>query len=154
MASRKIKPEDISVGLLAKVQRKQPNLPRFVIVPSQLLTDWGIKETTIVEGSLNGIDFGRRSLKRWDEQRWFIELPDTVCKKARVDTGHSVTLVMWLALNEMPAELTKLIADDPQAKSNWEKMTASQQRMLKEQVAAAIQPATRERRARLALSGK
>lgn len=151
MASKKIKPEDISVGVLTKIQRKQPNLPRFVVIPSQLVTDWKLTGTTIVEGTLNGIDLGRRSLKQWDENRWFIELPEPLCKKARVEKGHSVTIVMSLALDEMPAELTQLMASDPKAKSAWEKLTASQQRMLREHIVAAKQPATRERRARQAL---
>lgn len=117
MASKKIKPEDISVGVLTKIQRKQPNLPRFVVIPSQLVADWKLTGTTTVEGTLNGIDMGRRSLKQWDENRWFIELPEPLCKKARVDKGHSVTIVMSLALDEMPAELTQLMASDPKAKS-------------------------------------
>jgi len=151
MKSSKRKPEEISVALLTIVQRKQPNLPRFVVIPAQLVADWQLTGTTTVEGTLNGIDIGRRSLKPWDEQRWFVELPEPLCKKARVEKGHSVTIVMSLALEEMPAELTQLMASDPKAKSAWEKLTASQQRMLREHIVAAKQPATRERRARQAL---
>lgn len=147
----KKRPEEISIALLTIVQRKQPDLPRFVVIPAQLVADWKITGTTIIEGTLNGIDMGRRSLKPWDENRWFIELPEPLCKKARVEKGHSVTIVMSLALDEMPVELTQLMASDSGAKSAWEKLTASQQRMLRQHILAAKQPATRQRRAKQAL---
>lgn len=147
----KKRPEEISIALLTIVQRKQPDLPRFVVIPAQLVADWKITGTTIIEGTLNGIDMGRRWLKPWDENRWFIELPEPLCKKARVEKGHSVTIVMSLALDEMPVELTQLMASDPGAKSAWEKLTASQQRMLRQHILAAKQPATRQRRAKQAL---
>lgn len=86
-----------SLGLMAKIQRKDPKLPRFIVVPSLLVSDWGVTENVTVVGELNGVDLGRRSLKRWDAERWFIQVPEPVCKKANVDTGAMVTVTMQIA---------------------------------------------------------
>lgn len=93
-------PPKTSLGLMAKIERKDPKLPRFIVVPSALVNDWGITENVIVTGELNGVDMGRRSLKYWDENRWFIQVPEPLCKKANVDTGDRVTITMQIA----PAE--------------------------------------------------
>lgn len=98
MAKRK--QAQTSLGLMAKIQRKDPKLPRFIVVPSMLVSDWGVTENITVIGELNGVDMGRRSLKYWDEERWFIQIPETLCKKANVDTGDMVTITMLVA----PAE--------------------------------------------------
>ncbi len=98
MAKRK--GEQTSLGLMAKIQRKDPKLPRFIVVPSMLVKDWGITENVTIIGELNGVEMGRRSLKYWDEERWFIQIPEPLCKKANVDTGDLVTVTMYLA----PAE--------------------------------------------------
>lgn len=137
--------------LTAIVERKHSRMPRFLVVPSAKVASWRIEETTVVEGMLNGIEIGRRTLKRWDDQRWFIDLPEPLCQRAQIDTGDSVTLVLRIASTGLPEELARLLADDPAAKAAWEHLTSSQKRMLREHVAAAKQPATRERRAAHAL---
>lgn len=141
-----------SIRIAAIIERKHPKLPRFVVVPDKAVARWEIKGTTVVEGSLNGAEMGRRTLKPWDDQRWFIELPESLCRKAQVDTGDSVTITLRIAPAGLPEELAQLIANDPMAKARWEKLTSSQQRMLRENVAAAKRPATRQRRAAIALS--
>lgn len=151
---QKNKPEKSALALLVTIERKDPKLPRFVVIPAGPVEKWGIRETTIVEGLMKGLEIGRRTLKRWDEQRWFIELPDPLCKKAGVDTGASVTIILRLASSELPEELSKLLAEDASAKAAWEKLTQGQQRMLREEIAAAKQPATRVRRAQRALSSE
>lgn len=141
-----------SILMTAIIERKHPKLPRFVVVPSKAVARWKIEGTTVVEGSLNGAEMGRRTFKPWDDQRWFIELPEPLCRRAQVDTGDSVTITLRIAPADLPEELAQLIANDPMAKARWEKLRPSQQRMLRENVAAAKQPATRQRRAAIALS--
>lgn len=97
---RKRKVSKTSLGLMAKIQRKDPKLPRFVVVPSMLVTDWGVEENVTVIGELNGVDMGRRPLKRWDDERWFIQIPEPLCKKANVDTGDMVTVTMQIAADQ------------------------------------------------------
>ncbi len=89
-----------SLGLMAKIQRKDPKLPRFIVVPSMLVSDWGLTENVTVTGELNGVDMGRRPLKYWDEERWFIQIPEPLCKKANVDTGSMVTVTIQIAADE------------------------------------------------------
>jgi hypothetical protein len=137
----------------AIIERKHRKLPRFVVVPSSALALWGLEGTTVVEGTLNSVEIGRRTIRRWDEQRWFIELPQPLCRKARVDTGNSVTFVLRLASDRLPEELARLLASDPAAKAVWESLTPSQQRVVREDVAVAKQPSTRHRRAARALGG-
>jgi hypothetical protein len=136
-----------TIRVTAVVERKHAELPRFVVVPSKAVASWGLERTTVVEGTLNSVEMGRRTIKRWDEQRSFIELPQPLCRKARVDTGDSVTLLLRVASDRMPDELARLLASDPVARAVWEGLTLSQQLVVREDVAAGKQPATRERRA-------
>ena len=95
---------------------------------------------------------GRRSLKRWDDRKcWWMDLPDALCRKAHVDTGDRVKLSVRIASEELPVELARLIKIDPAARARWERLTPGQQRMLREEILAAKQPVTRERRAARAL---
>jgi len=135
------------IEITAIIARKDPRLPRFVVVPSEAVEAWKLAETTTITGSLNGREMGRRSLKKWDDRRWFVELPQPLCRQAGVDTGDSVRLTLQIASPELPAELLALIAADSRAKQAWERLAPGSQRMLREHVAAARQSATRARRA-------
>lgn len=141
-----------SVKLETVVQRNHPQLPRYVVVNSRILNAWRLDgNTVVVEGTINGTDLGRRSLKRWDDQRWFIDLPTPLCNRAQIDTGSLITLVLRIASSDLPEELQLLLRNDPSAKAVWEDLTRSQKRMLCEHIRAAKQSATRERRAVRAL---
>lgn len=142
-----------SLRLKVIVKRKHPRMPRFVVVPSKAVALWEIEDTTVVDCKLNDLEVGRRTLKRWDDQCWFIDLPEPLCRRAQIDTGDSVTLTLRIASTRVPEELARLLKNDPAAKATWESLTHSQQRMLREHIAAAKQSATRERRAARALNG-
>ena len=137
--------------LEALVERKAPALPRFVVVPAERLARWSLAGTTVVEGRLGTTDLGRRTVKRWDPERWFLELPAALCRRAGVETGDRVRLILRRAPTEPPPELARLLEEDPVAREAWEGLTRSRQRMLREHVASAAKPETRERRARKAL---
>ena len=143
-----------SIQLTAVIARKDPRLPRFVVVPSSAIDAWNLTQTTVVEGTLNGHELGRRSLKKWDAQRWFIELPQPLCERAKVDTGSRVQLSLEIAPDRLPAELEEFLARNPAAKQAWDRLSQGSQRMLRENVAAAKQSATRARRAAAALGVK
>lgn len=134
-----------------EIERKRPRLPRFVVIPSETVAAWRLAGTTVVTGTLNDLEFGRHTIKRWDNARWFMELPDPLCRRAGVDTGSQVRLVLRLATAELPQELSDLLAGDVAAKAAWLALSRSQQRMLSEHVAAAKQTGTRRRRARQGL---
>ena len=129
------------------IERKQPQLPRFVVVPSCIVAAWNLPGTTAVEGKLNDTELGRRTIKSWDRDRWFIEIPETLCRTAQVDTRSRVMLTPRLASTELPDELARLLSGNSAARTVWDSLTKSQQRMLRENVASAKQSATRHRRA-------
>lgn len=130
------------------VSRHHPDLPRLAVVPPAAIAAWKLAGTTTIEGTINGHDLGRRSIKRWDDERWWIDLPALLCRAAAIDVGDEVTLDIRVAAEELPSELASLIASNNDAKRAWDALTKAQQRMLREDVAAAKNSATRERRAR------
>jgi hypothetical protein len=130
------------------VERKYEQFSRFVCIPLTKVAPWKLEATTTVEGTINGTDIGRRSLKRGDDRKcWWIDLPEPLCKKAGVETGDRVELQLQIASEDLPQELSELIAKDPKAKSRWLKLTSGQKRMLREDVMSAKQSSTRARRA-------
>jgi Bacteriocin-protection, YdeI or OmpD-Associated len=140
------------VELTAVIERKALELPRFIVIPSRLVAPWKLRGTTALEGTLNGISLGRRTIKRWDEERWFIEIPEPLCRQAGVDTGDTVRLVLSVAPEEMPGVLVEVLESDPAALARWQRLTPGQQRMLREDVFAAKAPETRRKRALRALN--
>jgi hypothetical protein len=118
-----------------------------VVIPSRLVAAWHLPGTAAVEGKLDDTELCRRTIKSWDKDRWFIEIPEPLCRRAQVDTGSRVMLTLRLASTDLPEELSSLLSSNSAARSVWDSLTKSQQRMLSENVASAKQSATRHRRA-------
>jgi hypothetical protein len=141
-----------TLNVISTIEHKHVGLPPFVCIPISKVDPWKLKGTTTVEVTMNGVDIGRRSLKRWEDRNcWFMDLSNEACRKANVETGDRVNLSLKIASDELPAELAELIKKNSQARANWERLTPGQQRMLREEILAAKQPATRARRAARAL---
>jgi hypothetical protein len=131
-----------------KVIRHQPQFPRLVTISYQKIAPWKLTETTTIEGTINNTELGRRSLKRWDERKcWWIDLPEPLCKKAKIETGDMVKLTIRLAAEGLPEELQQLLKENQAAQVRWSRLTPAQQRMLREEIFAAKTSATRLRRA-------
>ena len=137
----------------AKVERKQADLPRYAVIPSTVLAAWKLGGTTTVDLAINGVEVEPRTVKKWDDERWFLSITERDCKLLGIETGSDVTLTLTRKSGELPEELASLIRDDRAAAGAWERLTASQQRMLRDEIAAAKQSSTRARRARRALLG-
>jgi predicted DNA-binding antitoxin AbrB/MazE fold protein len=136
------------IAVTTTVSRHNPQFARLVTIPLAEVAPWKLTETTVVEGTINGTPLGRRSLKRWDEREcWWIDLPEPLCKQAKLETGDEVKLVIRLASEELPEELKQLLAQNPKAAAKWTNMTPAQQRMLREELFAAKTSATRTKRA-------
>jgi len=136
------------ITVTSKVIRHHPQFSRLVTIPLAKLAPWKLSGTTTVEGTINDTELGRRSLKRWDERKcWWIDLPEPLCKKAKLETGDTVKLTLRLASEGLPPELEQLLKDNPAAETRWSKLTPPQQRMLREEIFAAKTSATRLRRA-------
>jgi hypothetical protein len=141
------------ISVTTTVIRHNPQFSRLVTIPLEKIAPWKLTETTTVEGTINETELGRRSLKRWDERKcWWIDLPEPLCKKAKLETGDSVKLTVRLAAEDLPAELEQLLKENPVAKARWSKLTQPQQRMLREEIFAAKSSATRLRRAEKVLT--
>lgn len=141
-------PKRKEITVTTKVIRHHPQLSRLATVPLDQIEPWKLTGTTTVEGTINDTDLGRRSLKRWDERKcWWIDLPEPLCKKAKLETGDEVRLSIRLASEDLPDELKDLLKNNPLARANWERLTEPQQRMLREDIFTAKTSATRRRRA-------
>jgi len=139
------------VTLRVLIERKHEELPAFVVIPARALAAWKLTGTTTVQGTLDGVPIGRRSLKRFDAERWFVELRRDFLAKIGKAPGDRATLAITIASGDLPAELVAVIASAPAARAAWEALTSAQQRMLREEILAAKTSGTRERRARQAL---
>jgi hypothetical protein len=120
----------------------------FLVIPARALAAWKLSATTTVEGTLDGVPLGRRSLKRLDDASWFLELRRDFLERIGKRPADRAELTIEIASADLPAELQALIDRVPVARASWEGRTAAQQRMLREEVLAAKTAATRERRAR------
>ena len=137
-----------TIKVLSTILRHNPQFARLVTVPLDKVAPWKLTETTVVEGTINGVEMGRRSLKRWDDRNcWWIDLPEQLCKKAHLETGDEVELRIQLASEDLPDELQEILKKNSAARSRWEKLTKAQQRMLREDVFAAKSSTARVRRA-------
>ncbi len=134
--------------LKTTLQRKQAILPVYLVVPAASLKPWKLTATTIVDARVDGVSLGRRSLKPWDDERWFLELRQDHFRELDKSIGAPVTLEIELASKDLPSELQELLDGDTKARARWQKLTAAQQRMLREEIVAAKTAATRTRRAR------
>jgi hypothetical protein len=55
-----------SLKVTATVEGKYEQFPRFVCIPLASVSPWKLEGTTTIECTINGVEIGRRSLKRWD----------------------------------------------------------------------------------------
>ena len=136
------------IKLASTVIRHHPQFSRLVTIPLDVVAPWKLENTTVIEGTINGVDLGRRSLKRWDDRNcWWIDLPDRLCKKANIDTEDVVDLCIQLTSEEVPVELESLLDKYDVASARWKAMTEAQRRMLREEIYAAKSTEARVRRA-------
>lgn len=142
-----------TITLTAAIERKQADLPRYVVIPAAAIRAWHLSGTTAVNVTLNGVAVERRTIKYWDDARWFLSITNTDCRRLSIETGNTIELTISLAATDLPSELTALLQTSERARACWESLTLRQQRMLREDILTAKQSATRERRARKALLG-
>src|SRR5262245_23543520 len=143
------------IKLTSTVTRHHPQFSRLVTIPIEMLAPWKLEHTTVIEGTINGVDLGRRSLKRWNDRNcWWIDLPEPLCKKASLETGTTVELIIRLASENLPEELQNLLKQNNAAIERWNKLTKSQQRMLREEILSAKTSPTRTKRAEKWLLGE
>ena len=91
----------------AELQRKDPSLPAFVRIPGAVVAPWRLTDWRTVEGSLDGHEFGRRTIKDWgkDSPDWFVELLKPFLEEANLKRGDMVDVELRLADMAMPVEM-------------------------------------------------
>jgi hypothetical protein len=136
------------VRLRATLERKDPRLPVFVVVPGPAIAEWGLTTTTTVEGNLNGRTFGRRSIKVWgkDSPDWFVEFTRPFLESAGLVPGDVVDMELSLADMSPPIEITRAIEMDPHFACAWKALKPLHQRAAIEYCLDAKTPAGRARR--------
>src|SRR6185369_2980706 len=140
------------ITVTSTVTRHHPQFSRLVTIPLDVVAPWKLSETTVIEGTINDTELGRRSMKRWDDRNcWWIDLPEPLCKRAKLETGDEVTLKIRLASEDLPDELSQVLKDR-KARAKWNTLTQAQQRMLREDIYAAKSSEARTRRAMKVLS--
>ncbi|MDX1493919.1 MAG: YdeI/OmpD-associated family protein [Longimicrobiales bacterium] len=140
------------IRVRAEVERKDPTLPPFIVIPEELLTSWDLTGTTVVEVTLEGTELGRRTLKPWPARAgWFFDLTQAHAKKASVAVGDQVLVELSPAATGPPDELAEVLESHADARRRWEELTGAQRRMLAEHVRSAKRASTRSRRARRGL---
>jgi len=135
--------------LSTRLQRKDPRLPVYVVVPGLHLHPWGLSGTAVIEGTANGFPFGRRTIKAWGKgtDDWFVEFTASFCRTASLNVGDPVALAMRLADTSTPRELERILSSSESLTAAWLALSERERRDAGEHIRAAKAQATRERRA-------
>lgn len=144
-----------SIAFSASLQRKDPKLPVYVVVPYAQVAHWNLEATVMVEGTINGKPFGRRSIKRMNtttDSDWFVEYTAPICKALGVEVGDELMVSLSLAATDMPNELEDLLSMNPGIRASWNALSKYTRRISAEHVRAGKTEATRLRRAQVIAS--
>lgn len=133
-----------STRFRARLQRHQPDLPVYVIVPDDLPARLGHGGTFVVEARSGDTGLGRRSVKPWGDGRWFMELTKSQLALLAAGPGDEVEV----ELREAPAEHRELMrcVEQQGLGDAWRGLSEAQRRQMTEPVFAARRDATREAR--------
>jgi hypothetical protein len=96
------------------LQRKDPRLPVFIRIPGTVLASWKLAEWITVEGTLNGHEFGRRTIKDWgkDSPDWFVEFVKPFLDGAGLAPGDEVEVELRRADMTVPREMAARMQSD------------------------------------------
>jgi hypothetical protein len=137
------------VTFVAKLERKHPKLPVYVVVPVERARALKLQATAVVEGTANGHLFGRRTIKPWDSSEhshWFVEFTTPFCTQASLKVGNNLELVLWLADPALPVELETALNQSQALREAWNNLSDYTRRSSAEHVHAGKSLATRSRR--------
>jgi hypothetical protein len=131
-----------------ELQRKHPDLPVFIRIPGAVVAPWMLAEWRTVEGSLNGREFGRRTIKDWgkDSPDWFVEFLKPFLDKNGLKPGDAVDVELRLADMTMPPEMAERMNSDAGFARGYEALIPNHQRNAIEFYLEAKTPAGRTAR--------
>jgi hypothetical protein len=133
------------------LQRKDPRLPVFVVLPAQVVEPWSLTGTTIIEGTANGSPMGRRTIKAWGKGTgdWFVEFTAAFCAKAGLSVGDRFELELEIADMSEPQELRQALVASKELSAAWSVLSAAEKRNAAEHIRSAKTQQTRARRVSL-----
>lgn len=134
------------IKVRTRVERHDPQLPCYVVVLARALAKWRLAGTLVVVARFNGSEPYRRTLKRWDAERWYIELPMRLLLRGHLSEGSTVLLELEPADTTLPVELTAYLSTNIAARTCWERLSPSRQRVVAEHVREGRTSATRAAR--------
>ena len=131
-----------------ELQRKDPGLPVFIRVPGAVVAPWQLSDWKSVEGSLNGHDFGRRTIKDWgkDSGDWFVEFLKPYLERTNLKPGDPVDVELRLADMTMPEEMAARMSSDQDFARAYEALIPNHKRKAIEHYLEAKTPAGRAAR--------
>jgi hypothetical protein len=139
-----------TITIKALVERELDSNPRFVVVPGDQAHRLGAAEEAMIDCWVSG-EHERRTLQRLDPHAFRVELTEDLCRRAEVDVGDQVEVVLGLADPDTPAELEALLHEQPRMRQRWEDLSDARRRDLAEHVRRAPHGEPRERRAQQVL---
>lgn len=104
----------------------------------------------MVEGTVNGHAFGRRSMKKLNatsHSDWFVEYTAPLCKGLGINVGDELKVDLRLAATEIPRELDEQFSLNPNLHAFWSSRSEYARRISAEHVRAGKTETTRLRRA-------
>ncbi len=112
-----------------QLQRKDPGLPVFIRIPGEVVAPWKLTEWRSVEGSLDGHDFGRRTIKDWTPgPDWFVEFLKPYLDAAGLKPGDQVDVELRLADMTIPEEIARRLKSDPEFARAYEALIPNHKR--------------------------
>jgi hypothetical protein len=130
------------------IERKQDDLPRFVVVPSAAARELALAERVTVDGTIGGVPFERRSIQPWGDGHYFVPVTQVDCAQGGFDVGDTVEFEVRVAKDELPDEFVRFLAPHPRARVLWNRLPPGARRQIAEDVHRAKRAAARERHAR------
>ena len=138
----------VPIRFRTELQRKHPDLPVFIRVPAEVVAPWNLVEWRTVEGSLDGHDFGRRTIKDWGKHSpdWFVEFLKPFLEAGNLKPGDTVEVELRLADMTMPGEMAGRMESDPDFARAYEALIPNHKRKAIEHYLEAKTPAGRTAR--------
>ncbi len=138
----------MTIRFRTELQRKDPGLPVFIRIPGAVVAPWQLSEWKSVEGSLDGHDFGRRTIKDWgkDSPDWFVEFLKPYLEASGLKPGDAVEVELRLADMTMPPEMAERMTSDAEFARAYEALIPNHKRKAVEHYLEAKTPAGRTAR--------
>ena len=113
-----------------RLLQNDPRLGLWLRIPARFIRQWGLTETTTVEGAIDGHPIGRRAIKdsgpKTDD--WYMALTKDISEAIGGREGAEVEIELRLSDMTMPQEMAQRIDSDPVYARAWRGLAPNHQR--------------------------